>query len=185
MRLCRTSETKDGSPCSLLFRLHPCLVSEGRQRVPNNLHWVYTEPRPSIQLLSPNTPLLSAESCRRNIWSRRVSQGTEVETTEVNTRLRRRWPKTRARELHNPEQQPGKPEMHWTSQKCQRNISETVSQLTSTSQPSELQLMEAMGSLHFIHFTLKTSNPRRQFPSWSRQTATVTPPNFRYQLCCK
>lgn len=30
MRFCRTSETKDGSPCFLLFRLHPSLVSEGR-----------------------------------------------------------------------------------------------------------------------------------------------------------
>lgn len=80
-----------------------------------------------------NIPLFSAQSPLRNIWCRRASLETEVETTEVNTRLRLRWPKTRARELQNPEQQPGKPELNWTSQKCHRNISETVCQFTSIS----------------------------------------------------
>lgn len=132
MRLCWTSETKDGSPCLLLFRLHPCLVSEGRQPQSRS-HDPGAEP-PARWFTRSQVFLFSAESRLRNIWSRRVSLGTEVETTEVNTRLQRRWPKTRARDLHNPEQQPGKPELNRTSQKCHRNISETVCQFTSISQ---------------------------------------------------
>lgn len=77
------------------------------------------------------------------------AQPPRVQTTEVNSRLRRMWPKARARVLHNTERQPGEPELYEDSQKCRRNIPEAACESTSASQPSELQLRDMMGEFPF------------------------------------
>lgn len=173
MRLCKTSETKDGSPCFLLFGLHPCLVSQGK-RPQSRSHdpgaWPPAQRSLQIRFPWPNcskhSSLLS-ESCRRNIWNRSLSLGNKAESTKVNTRLRRRWPRTRARELHRSEQQPGKLKLHRTSQ----NATEIFhKQSVGSHQHLNLQGCSSWTRCFsftslMLHWNLK-SNPRTLVPSW-------------------